>query len=94
MNFSIRVLGKFAGWLSYNDFFDNVSSALGTFTGRVQSIALAVIIACLVINGVMFMFGEEAARKAKHWIMYVIIGAVVVFGAATIGSTVQSVVGF
>lgn len=80
--------------LSYNDFFSNVSTSLSTFTGKVQGIALTVIIACLVIAGIMYMLGEESAQKAKRWIPKIIIGAVIVFGAATLGATIRDISGF
>lgn len=83
-----------AGKLTYNDFFSNVESAVSTFTGKLQGISLTIIIACLAITGLMFVFGEGPSRTAKKWIIYIITGAVIIFGAATIGSTVKDVSGF
>jgi len=80
--------------LAYNDIFSNVSKSLGTFTGKVQGIALAIIIACIVITGIMFIFGEGPSRTAKKWLINIVIGAFLVFGAATLGSTIQDVAGF
>lgn len=80
--------------LPYNDFFDNVATAVTTFTGKMQGIALGVIVACLVVTGFMFIFGEGPSRTAKKWLIYIITGAVIIFGAATFGSTIKTVSGF
>lgn len=87
-------LKNFSLNLPYNDFFTNVESAVSTFTGKVQGISLTIIIACIVISGIMFIFGEGASRTAKKWLIYIIVGAVLIFGAATLGSTIQDVSGF
>ncbi|WMX58527.1 TrbC/VirB2 family protein [Peribacillus sp. R9-11] len=90
----MNLLQRVAVQLSYNDFFSNVSSSVKTFTGKLQGIALVVIICCIVITGFMFIFGEGPSRTAKKWLVYIVIGAVLIFGAATLGSTIQDVSGF
>lgn len=80
--------------LSYNDFFSNVQQAISTFTGKLQGISLTVIIACLVVVGLMFLFGEGPSRTAKKWLIYIISGAIIIFGASTLGSTIKDVSGF
>ncbi|MFB7304591.1 MULTISPECIES: TrbC/VirB2 family protein [Bacillati] len=90
----MNLLQRLTNNLPYNDFFDNVSTSVSTFTGKLQGIALGVIIACIVITGFMFIFGEGPSRTAKKWLMYIIIGAVLIFGAATLGDTVKNVSGF
>ncbi|WP_077356027.1 TrbC/VirB2 family protein [Virgibacillus halodenitrificans] len=80
--------------LSYNDLFSNVESAVSTFTGKLQGISLTVIIACLAITGLMFIFGEGPSRAAKKWLIYIIVGAVIIFGASTFGTTIQDISGF
>lgn len=85
---------KLVSNLTYNDFFSNVQTAVSTFTGKVQAVSLTIIIACIVITGVMFIFGEGPSRAAKKWLVNIVIGAVLVFGAATLGSTIQDVSGF
>ncbi|TRZ39362.1 hypothetical protein CEQ21_07315 (plasmid) [Niallia circulans] len=87
-------LKEMAQNLVYNDIFDNVSDSLGTFTGKLQGIGLVVIVACLAIIGLMFMFGEGPSRTAKKWLIYIIIGGFILFGAATLGSTIQDTAGF
>lgn len=76
------------------DFFSNVQQAVSTFTGKVQGISLTVIIACIVITGLMFVFGEGPSRTAKKWLVYIIAGAVLIFGASTLGTTIQDISGF
>lgn len=83
-----------AGKLMYNDLFSNVESAVSTFTGKLQGISLTIIIACLAITGLMFVFGEGPSRAAKKWLIYIIVGALIIFGAATFGSTIKDVSGF
>lgn len=80
--------------LTYNDFFSNVESAVSSFTGKLQGISLTVIISCICITGLMFVFGEGPSRTAKKWLIYIITGAVLIFGAATLGSTIKSISGF
>lgn len=80
--------------ISYNDIFSNVGNSLSTFTGKVQGISLGIVVTCIVIIGLMFMFGEGPSRAAKKWLMYVIVGCFLVFGAATLGSTIKDVTGF
>lgn len=76
------------------DFFDNVSTFMSNMTGKIQGISLTVIVFCICVTGVMFLFGEGPSRTAKKWLTYIVIGAVIVFGASTIGSTIKSVGGF
>ena len=76
------------------DFFSNVESMLTTLTGRIQAIALSAIILCIVIVGAMFLFGEGPSRAAKRWLGWIIVGAILIFGAATIAQTVQTTLGF
>ncbi|MHA4113400.1 TrbC/VirB2 family protein [Bacillus cereus] len=75
----------------YNDFFDSVSSALTSWTGKLQGIGLAVIIFCVCIIAFMFMFGEGPSRTAKKWLMYIVVGGILLWGAGTLGSTIQGV---
>ncbi|AWC30984.1 TrbC/VirB2 family protein [Bacillus cytotoxicus] len=79
--------------LTYNDFFDSVSGALGTWTGRLQAIGVVLIIFCIAVAGVMYMFGEELSRKAKQWIFRIIIGGFLLFGAGVLGDTIKGVTG-
>lgn len=77
--------------IGYNDFFDSVSSALTSWTGKLQGIGLAVIIFCVCIIAFMFMFGEGPSRTAKKWLMYIVVGGILLWGAGTLGSTIQGV---
>ncbi|PEM55431.1 TrbC/VirB2 family protein [Bacillus wiedmannii] len=75
----------------YNDFFDSVSSALTSWTGKLQGIGLAVIVFCVCIIAFMFMFGEGPSRTAKKWLLYIVVGGILLWGAGTLGSTIQGV---
>ncbi|AZJ24379.1 TrbC/VirB2 family protein [Bacillus mycoides] len=77
--------------LTYNDFFDSVSSALTSWSGKLQGLGIAVIIFCVCIIAFMFMFGEGPSRTAKKWLMYIVVGGVLLWGAGTFASTVQGV---
>ncbi|QWH03989.1 hypothetical protein EXW52_27995 (plasmid) [Bacillus mycoides] len=77
--------------LTYNDFFDAVSGALGTWTGRLQAIGVVLIIFCIAVAGIMYMAGEEMSRKAKQWLFRIIIGGFLLFGAGVFGDTIQGV---
>lgn len=90
----MHLLNALTSFLVFNDFFSNVQRALTSFTGKLQGISMSVIIACIVITGLMFLFGEGPSRTAKKWLMYIVVGAVIIFGASTIGSTVKDVSGF
>lgn len=76
------------------DFFDNVAKFMTNITSRLQGISLSVIIFCVVVTGTMFLFGEGPSRTAKKWLTYIVIGALIIFGASTIGQTIKSVGGF
>lgn len=90
----MNLLYTLASFLLFNDIFSNVSKSLSTATGKLQGISMSVIVFCIVITGLMFVFGEGPSRAAKKWLMYIVVGAIIVFGAATIGSTIQDVSGF
>jgi len=77
--------------LTYNDFFSSVKGAIQTWTEKIQNITLAIIVLCVVIVGVMFLFGEGPSRTAKKWLMYIIVGGVLVWGATTLGTTIKAV---
>ncbi|EJR50075.1 hypothetical protein IIO_06388 [Bacillus cereus VD115] len=79
--------------LTYNDFFDSVSSAMGSWTGRLQAIGVVIIIFCVAIAGIMYMLGEEMSRKAKQWLFRIIVGGVILFSAGIIGDTIKGVTG-
>ncbi|EUJ31534.1 hypothetical protein BCAMP_13066, partial [Brochothrix campestris FSL F6-1037] len=49
---------------------------------------------CGVIVGAMMMFGGGVSQKAKGWLMWIIIGCLIAWGAAEIMSTLKSVSGF
>lgn len=76
------------------DFFDNISSFMGNMTSKIQGISLSVVIFCVCVTGLMFLFGEGPSRTAKKWLTYIVVGALIIFGASTIGSTIKSVGGF
>ncbi|MED1305165.1 conjugal transfer protein TrbC [[Bacillus thuringiensis] serovar konkukian] len=79
--------------LTYNDFFDSVSTAMGSWTGRLQAIGVGIIIFCVAVAGVMYMLGEEMSRKAKQWIFRIIVGGVILFSAGIIGDTIRGLTG-
>lgn len=85
---------KLTSFLPKMDFFDNVGRFMETITGRLQTISLSVIIFCVAVTGLMFVFGEGPSRTAKRWLTYIVIGAIIIFGASTIGQTIKSVGGF
>ncbi|MDZ5560764.1 TrbC/VirB2 family protein [Enterococcus cecorum] len=76
------------------DFFDNISNFMGNMTSKIQGISLSVVIFCVCATGLMFLFGEGPSRTAKKWLTYIVVGALIIFGASTIGSTIKSVGGF
>lgn len=81
-------------FLPYNDFFSSVQKSFETLTTKIQGISLAIVVACIVVTGLMFLFGEGPSRAAKKWLLYIILGATVIFGATTFGDTIKSVGGF
>ncbi len=80
--------------LAYNDIFANVKASLTSLTKNIQNITMSVVVLCIVITGVMFIFGEGPSRTAKKWLLYIGIGAFLVWGATTLGTTIQDVTGF
>ncbi|UYX55852.1 TrbC/VirB2 family protein (plasmid) [Bacillus thuringiensis] len=77
--------------LTYNDFFDSVSTALTTWSGKLQGLGIVVIVFCVCIIAFMFMFGEGPSRTAKKWLLYIVVGGVLLWGAGAFASTVQGV---
>ncbi|HFU7090106.1 TPA: TrbC/VirB2 family protein [Bacillus cereus] len=77
--------------LVYNDIFDSVGNIFKEWAGRLQSTAMWIALLCVVITGLMFMFGEGPSRKAKTWLLYIIGGCIIVWGAMEIVQTVQGV---
>ncbi|EEL25717.1 hypothetical protein bcere0018_53170 [Bacillus cereus Rock1-15] len=37
------------------------------------------------------MFGEGPSRTAKKWLMYIVVGGILLWGAGALGSTIQGV---
>ena len=54
---------------------------------------VAVIVAVLAI-GIMFLGGQRSREKAKEWIPYVFVGAILAVGAVTIGKSVTNTFSF
>lgn len=92
MNELLKV--KLAVGLSKMDFFSNVSKFMSNMTTKIQGISLSIVVFCVVVVGLMFLFGEGPSRTAKKWLTYIVIGALIIFGASTIGDTIKSVGGF
>lgn len=90
----MKLIENITSNLAYNDFFSNVSTAISSFTSKLQGISLVIIVACIAVTGLMFLFGEGPSRTAKKWLVYIIVGAVLIFGASTLGSTIKDVSGF
>jgi len=67
---------------------------IANISSQLQGIAIGVIALCIIIAGFMFFLGEGMSRKAKSWLGFIIFGAVLVFGAATIAQTIQTTAGF
>lgn len=76
------------------NFFENITTFATNLASDLQGVAMSIIVACIVITGLMFVFGEGPSRTAKKWLTYIVIGSIVVFGAGTIGTTIKSVGGF
>lgn len=87
-------VGNVLAGLPRMDFFDNVNTFFGNTTGKLQGISLTIVIFCIVVTGMMFLFGEGPSRTAKKWLTYIVIGSLVIFGATTIGQTIKGVGGF
>lgn len=80
--------------LTYNDIFSNVSKAVASYTSKLQGISFVVIVACVATAGFMFFFGDGASRKAKAWLVSILIGAIFIWGASTFASSAQDITGF
>ncbi|PGZ34537.1 hypothetical protein COE50_05970 [Bacillus anthracis] len=75
----------------YNDIFDSVGNIFKDWGGRLQTTAIWIAFFCVVITGLMFMFGEGPSRTAKKWLIYIIAGCIIVWGAMEFVNTVQGV---
>lgn len=93
-NLSINVPAELYNNLVYNNFFNNLQGEISTLTGYLRGISLTVIILCITITGIMFLMGEEMSRNAKKWLMYIVVGAVLIFAATTLGNTLQGLADF
>jgi len=85
-----RIFGNMRFALVYNDIFDSVTASIQSIVGRLQLITVVVAILCAVIAGMMFLFGSDAMRTAKRWLVGIVIGCVIVFMAVTIGNTLYN----
>lgn len=74
-----------------NDFFTSLQTLLDNVATKTQIVAVAIITVCLIGAGLMHMFGEGLSAKAKKWILGIVIGGIIVFGAATISQTIKDV---
>ena len=70
--------------------FNPVVDFLSDLTGYVY---VAVIVAVLAI-GIMFLGGQRSREKAKEWIPYVFVGAILAVGAVTIGKSITNTFSF
>lgn len=73
-----------------NKIFNPIVTFLSDLTGYVY---VAVIVAVLAI-GIMFLGGQRSREKAKEWIPYVFVGAILAVGAVTIGKSVTNTFSF
>ncbi|MBE7106149.1 TrbC/VirB2 family protein [Bacillus cereus] len=77
--------------LAYNDIFDSVGNIFKAWSGRLQTITIWIAGFCVIVTGIMFIFGEGPSRTAKKWLIYIVAGCIIVWGAAEIVQTVQGV---
>lgn len=84
----------FLAQMDLMDFFSNTSKFIASTTGKIKGLVLVVATLCGVIVGAMMMFGGGVSQKAKGWLMWIIVGCLIAWGAAEIMSTLKSVSGF
>ena len=75
-------------------FFGRIDSFTSQLSGLLKNTSIGVIILCFSITGLMFIFGEGPSRTAKKWLTYIVIGALIIFGAAALSETLKTVGGF
>ncbi|PEF45161.1 hypothetical protein CON22_17925 [Bacillus cereus] len=91
MNFLNNIYFSMLQHLVYNDIFDSAANIFKEWGSRLQSITVWIAGFCVIIVGIMFLFGEGPARGAKKWLLYIIAGCIIVWGAAEFVQTVQGV---
>lgn len=77
-----------------NDIGSSLINSLNKITEFIQSIAVPGATVCAAAIGVLFFMGKSGADKAKPWMMYVLIGIFVIFGAAEIANFFKTSSGF
>lgn len=76
-----------------NDFFGNIEKVLDDLATGMSGVGAGIILVSAVLFGCGSMFLDEANesfRKAKAWIVKVIVLGMFIFGAGTIVSFVQN----
>ncbi len=73
-----------------NDIFDSlVTSGTSLLTG-LQKIAPIGLALCVLGSGFLFITGRKGADTAKGWLPYILFGGVLIFGAISVASWVQT----
>lgn len=75
-------------------FFDRINNFTSGLSSQLKATSIGVIILCFSITGLMFIFGEGPSRTAKKWLTYIVIGALIIFGATALSDTLKGLGGF
>lgn len=76
------------------DWFNNVTKAIQSLTGKIQPLLIVIACLCLMCAGAMFLFGDDQKRTAKSWLIGIGVGLLIVCGATQLINTYTSITKF
>lgn len=90
---NLKILIVLSGF-RFNDFWDSLVSTGTDVLEKMQYVAPIGAAIALAGCGFMFIMGKRGAEAAKPWMMNVLIGLVVIFGALSIATWASSTTQF
>lgn len=79
---------------SFNNFGASITNGLNSIVDFGQSIAVPVAAVAFIGIGFMFFMGRKGADIAKPWVLYVLVGVFIVFGAFSAAQWARTTSGF
>ena len=74
---------------------ENLDTTANNFFEVARNYTCSVVIAALIVVGFLFIIGgQQGKERARSWIPGILVGAIIVIGAVSIGKFIVSLIAF
>ncbi|MDH6364509.1 hypothetical protein M2139_001500 [Enterococcus sp. PF1-24] len=73
---------------------NGLNEKITEFGNFLKTIAKPSLFVCVILVGFMFFSGNKGAEKGKSWLFWLLIGACLIFGGATVADMIEQTTTF